>query len=167
MPENIPKGIAEWTRRLVDDLEANKRVVVVMGSKKRGLQLKEKVLKPRFVEVANRVRAAIVLQRFWRWRMWRTKLRKPSIRAARDADARKAALLVIGRFVSYIQQAKWNHTRVSVDGFRDYARRTSTSDSSQTIFFFSVPLYTLELSYVFTLSYNHTTHHHSSYQLPL
>jgi hypothetical protein len=123
--ENIPKGIADWVARLVEDLNAGKRVVVVMGSVKRGRLLEDQVLKPRFVETAARLRATVVLQRAWRWFLWMTKVRKPSatVLAARDSDARKAAALLLTRFVRFVRSERRTGTPVRMSRFREVVLR--------------------------------------------
>lgn len=48
LKENVPAGLRKWIGRLTKDLQDGKRVVVVMGSKKRGLQIEDQVIKPLF-----------------------------------------------------------------------------------------------------------------------
>jgi hypothetical protein len=102
--ENVAAGISAWVSRLVADLTAGKRVVVVMGSRKRGLQLEEQVIKPRFVENAGRQRLVAVgrIQVWWRWLQ----------RFTTDAAViRFRALGVIARFITFLRSRQHQRHR--------------------------------------------------------
>ncbi len=121
--ENIPAGIAEWVSRLVKDIEDGKRVVVVMGSKKRGLQLEERVLKPRFAETALKERAAHILQRFFHWLVWRK--RHPLKPEWREAEERRVAAELATKREGYAKLVKETGGTESDDGFKGYVARAA------------------------------------------